>query len=71
MFISSICSLVPFYVAYLIIDKAMHPPFVPEEFYRLAWVAGGFMIMQMILSGIAMKQAHVAAYNILYDLRCD
>lgn len=69
MFLSSICSLAPFYIAYLIIDKAMNPPFVATEFYRLGWVAAAFMVLQIVLSGIAMKQSHIAAYTILYDLR--
>lgn len=71
MFFSSVCAMVPFYIAYLIIDKAMHPPFIAQDFYRLGWIAGGVMILQMLLSGIAMKQSHIAAYNILYDLRVD
>ena len=69
MFLSSICSLAPFYIAYLIINKAMNPPFVATEFYRLGWVAATFMVLQIVLSGIAMKQSHIAAYTILYDLR--
>lgn len=69
MFLSSICSMVPFYTAFLIIDKAINPPFEAHEFYRLGIFAAISMIIQMILSGIAMKQSHIAAYSILYDLR--
>ena len=69
MFISSLCSLGPFYIAYIIIDKAMNPPFIATEFYKLGWIAALFILFQVILSGIAMKQSHIAAYNILYDLR--
>lgn len=71
MFISSLCSLGPFYIAYIIIDKAMNPPFIATEFYKLGWIAALFILFQVILSGIAMKQSHIAAYNILYDLRVD
>lgn len=69
IFISSLCSLGPFYVAYKIIDKSMNPPFVSAEFYKLGWTAAIFMLLQVVFSGIAMKQSHIAAYNILYDLR--
>lgn len=69
MFISSICSLVPFYVAYKIIDIMVHPPYETGDFVSLVAVAGTAIVLQMLLSGLAMKQSHIAAYNILYDLR--
>ena len=69
MFLSSICSMAPFYIVYVIVHKAMNPPFEASEFFRLGLMAGGFMVAQMVFSGYAMKQSHIAAYNILYDLR--
>lgn len=69
MFISSICSLVPFYVAYRIIDIMVYPPYETGDFVSLVAVAGTAIVLQMLLSGLAMKQSHIAAYNILYDLR--
>lgn len=69
MFLSSICSMAPFYIVYLIIDKSMHPPYQVHEFFQLGIIAAAFMVGQMLFSGFAMKQSHIAAYNILYDLR--
>ncbi|MDC7222225.1 MAG: ABC transporter ATP-binding protein [Spirochaetales bacterium] len=69
MFLSSICSLGPFYVAYVIIEKIINPPLVLGELFRLGAIAGLFLLGQLVFSGIAMAQSHVAAYDILYKLR--
>jgi len=69
IFLSSICSLGPYYIAYLIIEKIINPPFIMDDLLMLAGIAALFIIGQMIFSGIAMTQSHIAAYNILFDLR--
>ncbi|MBN1468459.1 MAG: ABC transporter ATP-binding protein [Fusobacteriaceae bacterium] len=67
--ISSFCAIGPFYIAYLIIDRLITPNGRELEFYKLGWIAGGLILGQMIFSGLAMKQSHIAAFNILFDLR--
>lgn len=69
MFLSSICSLIPFYVAYRIIDIIVHPPYDAKAFSILSMMALIAIVLQLFFSGWAMKQSHIAAYNILYDLR--
>lgn len=69
IFFSSICALGPYYITYLIIDKIIHPPFIMQDLLILGAIAAMFIVGQMIFSGIAMTQSHIAAYNILFDLR--
>lgn len=69
IFFSSICSLGPYYITYLIIEKIIFPPFIMNELLVLGGIAALFIVGQMIFSGIAMTQSHIAAYNILFDLR--
>ncbi len=69
IFFSSICALGPYYITYLIIDKIIHPPFIMHDLLILGAIAATFIVGQMIFSGIAMTQSHIAAYNILFDLR--
>jgi ATP-binding cassette subfamily B protein len=69
IFFSSICSLGPYYITYLIIEKIIHPPFIMDDLLMLGGIAALFIVGQMIFSGIAMTQSHIAAYNILLDLR--
>ncbi len=69
IFFSSICSLGPYYITYLIIEKIIHPPFIMNDLLMLGGIAALFIVGQMFFSGIAMTQSHIAAYNILFDLR--
>lgn len=67
--LSSFCSLGPFYIAYLFIEKIVFSSIVFSELFTLGGIAAAFVIAQLIFSGIAMTQSHIAAYNILFDLR--
>lgn len=67
--ISALCSIGPFYITYLIINTFITKSVVDGELYKLGAMAGGLILGQMIFSGLAMKQSHIAAFNILYDLR--
>ena len=67
--LSSICSLGPYYIIYLIIEKIIHPPIIFNDLLMLGGLAALFIVGQLIFSGIAMTQSHIAAYNILFDLR--
>jgi len=68
-FISSLCSLGPFYIAYLIINSIISPPVIFNNLFRLGIIAGALILGQLVLSGLAMAVSHVAAYNILFELR--
>ncbi len=69
IFFSSVCSLGPYYITYLIIERIIHPPFIMDDLLKLGGIAALFIVGQLIFSGIAMTQSHIAAYNILFDLR--
>lgn len=69
VFISSLCSVGPYYIVFILIDKILHPPFVLDDFLMYGYMAGGFIVGQLVFSGIAMTQSHIAAFNILFDLR--
>ncbi|WP_198517311.1 ABC transporter ATP-binding protein [Vibrio sp. HA2012] len=69
VFISSACSIGPYYIAFLLLDKIVHPPFVLNDFFTYGLIATLFIIAQLVFSGIAMTVSHIAAYNILFDLR--
>ena len=61
IFFSSICSLGPYYIIYLIIDKIINPPFIMTDLLALGGTAALFIVGQMIFSGVAMTQSHIAA----------
>lgn len=69
IFFSSVCSLGPYYITYLIIEKIINPPFIMNDLLAYGVIAALFIVGQMFFSGIAMAQSHIAAYNILFDLR--
>lgn len=69
VFISSICAMGPYYIVFVLLDKILHPPFVLDEFLTYGYIAAAFIFAQLVLSGFAMTQSHIAAYNILFDLR--
>ncbi|MCI1778990.1 MAG: ABC transporter ATP-binding protein/permease [Bacteroidales bacterium] len=69
VFFSSVCSLGPYYIIYLFIEKIIHPPFAGDDLFMLVGIAALCIAGQMLFSGIAMTQSHIAAYNILFDLR--
>ena len=67
--LSSLVSLGPFYVAYLFILRIIHSSVVLDELFILTGIAALCVITQLLFSGIAMTQSHIAAYSILFDLR--
>lgn len=67
--LSSFCSLGPFYIAYLLIEQIIKSTIVLEQLFMLGGIAALFVVGQLFFSGIAMTQSHIAAYNILFDLR--
>ena len=69
IFLSAVCSVGPFYVAYRIIEKIVDHSLVLSDLYALGAWAALFIVGQLVFSGVAMTQSHVAAYNILFKLR--
>ncbi len=65
----SVCSIAPFYIAYLIIVKVINQSFVFNDLISLGIWAGIAIILQMLFSGVAMVLSHIAAYKILFQLR--
>lgn len=69
VFLSSACSVGPFFVAYQIIEKIIDRSFLLSDLYELGMWAAICIVGQLVLSGAAMAQSHVAAYSILFNLR--
>ncbi len=69
IFISSLCSLGPFYIAFMIIEKIISGTYSYEGLSRLGILAAVFILGQLVFSGAAMTQSHIAAYNILFKMR--
>jgi len=66
---SSLCSIVPFYITYLIIEKIISHSFSYNDLFALGIWTAIALVLQMVLSGSAMIQSHIAAYKILFQLR--
>ena len=66
---SSILAIGPYYVSYRIIEDIINPPFDGKKLISYTSFAALSIVGQMLLSGIAMTQSHIAAYSILFDLR--
>jgi ATP-binding cassette subfamily B protein len=69
IFAGSLCSIVPFYIAYKIIEKIIADSFQFSDLVYLGIYAATAIVLQMVFSGVAMTQSHIAAYKILYQLR--
>jgi ATP-binding cassette subfamily B protein len=67
--LSSLCYMGPFYIAYLVIDGIGGGGMAAQEIITLGAYAALFILAQMLFAGIAMTQSHVAAYDMLFDLR--
>ena len=69
IFAGSLCSIVPFYIAYIIIEKIIADTFLFNDLVYLGIYAAIAIVLQMFFSGMAMAQSHIAAYKILFQLR--
>jgi ATP-binding cassette, subfamily B, bacterial IrtA/YbtP len=67
--LSSACSVGPFFVAYRIIEKIINRSFLLSDLFALGGWAALFIVGQLVFAGTAMTQSHIAAYNILFNLR--
>ncbi|MBI9055744.1 MAG: ABC transporter ATP-binding protein [Bacteroidales bacterium] len=69
IFAGSLCSVAPFYIAFIIIEKIIDESFLYKDLISLGIWAAVAIVLQMVFSGVAMTQSHVAAYKILFQLR--
>ena len=67
--IGTALGLVPFILIYLVIVELMEP--VVDEGYIWALVGGGIaaILLKFVTMALSGSLSHIAAYNILYDLR--
>jgi len=61
--------LVPFVCIYAIANALLNPPVERSEIWQLVVVSFAAIVMRWGLLGLADTLSHIAAYNILYDLR--
>lgn len=66
---SEIFALVPFFVIYLITVELISPPIEFQVIWNLLWIAFVAIVARFILKYISSMLSHIAAFNILYELR--
>ena len=70
--ISAVLTLAPFIIIYLVMVKLLDASFGPEDYgyiWKLAWIAVGAIIGRFIILFISSMFSHIAAFDILYELR--
>ena len=68
----SACSLVPYVIIYLVMVRLLAPDFTAADslfIRRLALAAAGVVLLRYLLLFVSAMFSHVAAFNILYNLR--
>lgn len=70
--ISSVLSLAPFFLIYLILVKLLDPSFGPQDYgyvWKLAWLTVLAVLARLALGYSSNLLAHLAAFDIIYGLR--
>jgi len=70
--ISSVLSLAPFFLIYLILVKLLNPSFGPQDYgyvWKLAWITVLAVLARLVFGYLSNLLAHLAAFDILYGLR--
>lgn len=67
--IATVLGLVPFILIYSIVTELFNPPVDQIYIWKLAFISFVTIVARWITLGIASSFAHIAAYNILYDIR--
>ncbi|MCK4396191.1 ABC transporter ATP-binding protein [candidate division WOR-3 bacterium] len=70
--ISAVLTLAPFIIIYLVMVKLLDASFGPDDYgyiWKLAWIAVGAIIGRFIILFISSMFSHIAAFDILYELR--
>ncbi|MEA5503568.1 ABC transporter ATP-binding protein [Halotia wernerae UHCC 0503] len=68
-FFSTALALVPFILTYLIVLQLFNPPVEQTYIWKLAIISVIAIIGRWVILGIGASLSHIAAYNILYDIR--
>jgi ATP-binding cassette subfamily B protein len=71
--IASACALAPYGVIYLVLVRLLAPDFGPggvKDIQSLALVAVGLVVLRCLTLFASTMCSHVAAFDILYNLRC-
>ncbi|WP_201746222.1 ABC transporter transmembrane domain-containing protein [Veronia nyctiphanis] len=66
---SALCSLAPFYFAYLVLEQLLSPEFDTSQVWQWAALAVGFMVARYALLFIAIMLSHKSAFAIQYKIR--
>lgn len=66
---STVLGLVPFILTYLIVVELFNPPVEQNYIWKLAIISLIAIISRWVILGIGASLSHIAAYNILYDIR--
>ncbi|HLP89911.1 MAG TPA: ABC transporter ATP-binding protein [Nostocaceae cyanobacterium] len=66
---STALGLVPFILTYLIVVELFNPPVEQNYIWTLAIISLIAIISRWVILGIGASLSHIAAYNILYDIR--
>ncbi len=68
--LSSLCSIVPYYVFYRLIDAAASGSLDVSYGVHLAWILILFTAIRVTCNAFASLSSHRGAYNTLYSVRC-
>lgn len=68
--LSSLCSIVPYYVFYRLIDAAASGRLDVSYGVHLAWILILFTAIRVTCNAFASLSSHRGAYNTLYSVRC-
>jgi ATP-binding cassette subfamily B protein len=67
--IATALMLVPFVIVYLVAIDLFNPPIDTEYIWQLVFISFLAIVGRFVLIGIAGVLSHIAAFNILYDIR--
>lgn len=68
--LSSLCSIIPYWVFYRLIDVAVNGTLDPAYGLKLAGLLILFTTVRVVCNAGASLSSHKGAYNTLYDVRC-
>ena len=69
MIFATMLGLVPFVLIYLMVLEFMAPEVQPAYVWELAIASVAAIVARWVLTGVAIRVSHVAAYCVLYEIR--
>ncbi len=67
--LSTILTYAPFLVAYFILNELLQPNPRLQEVKSWAFIVAGLILLRFLFLGLSGVYSHIAAYNVLYQLR--